>query len=201
MRGAEKRDCPRMRRLLFRFMNALAKRRLAPFGVIVDPSSRIEWRRISWRPGCKLRIGAGCQIEARIVFDRDGAEIKIGDRCFIGPGTLVCAERIEIGDDVMISWDTVIVDHNSHAINARDRRGDVERWIAGLKDWSKVKRAPVLIRGDAWIGFGATIMPGVTVGRGAIVGATSLVIKDVPDYAIVAAPPAQVIRMTDPLPA
>ena len=56
---------------------------------------------------------------------------------------------------------------------------------------------PVLIRESAWIGAGATILPGVCVGRHAVVGACSVVTKDVPDYAVAVGNPAKVIKMLD----
>ena len=56
---------------------------------------------------------------------------------------------------------------------------------------------PVLIREGAWIGAGATILPGVCVGRHAVVGAGSVVTKDVPDYAVAVGNPARVIKTLD----
>ena len=56
---------------------------------------------------------------------------------------------------------------------------------------------PVLIKEAAWIGAGATILPGVCVGRHAVVGAASVVTKDVPDYAVVVGNPARVIKYLD----
>ena len=56
---------------------------------------------------------------------------------------------------------------------------------------------PVLIKEYAWIGAGATILPGVCIGRHAIVGAGSVVTKDVPDYAVAAGNPAKIIKMLD----
>ena len=56
---------------------------------------------------------------------------------------------------------------------------------------------PVLIKKGAWIGAGSTILPGVTVGRYAIVGSDSVVTKDVPDYAVVVGNPAKVIKYLD----
>ena len=55
-------------------------------------------------------------------------------------------------------------------------------------------RGDVIIGNDVWIGYGATILSGVSIGDGAAIGACSLVVKDVPPYAIVAGNPAQVIR-------
>ena len=56
---------------------------------------------------------------------------------------------------------------------------------------------PVLIKEGAWIGAAATILPGVTVGKYAIVGADSVVTKNVPDYAVVVGNPAKVVKVLD----
>ncbi len=56
---------------------------------------------------------------------------------------------------------------------------------------------PVVIKESAWIGAGATILPGVCVGKHAIVGASAVVTKDVPDYAVVVGNPARIIKMLD----
>ena len=56
---------------------------------------------------------------------------------------------------------------------------------------------PVLIKEGAWIGAGATILPGVSVGKYAIVGACAVVTKDVPDYAVVVGTPARVVKTLD----
>lgn len=56
---------------------------------------------------------------------------------------------------------------------------------------------PVLIQKGAWIGAGATILPGISIGKHAIVGAAAVVTKDVPDYAIVVGNPAKVVKTLD----
>ena len=56
---------------------------------------------------------------------------------------------------------------------------------------------PILIKEDAWIGAGATILPGVCIGKHAVVGAGSVVTRDVPDYAVVVGSPAKVVRTLD----
>jgi len=63
-----------------------------------------------------------------------------------------------------------------------------------------VKRARIVIEDDVWIGAHVAILPGVRVGRGAILGAGAVVIKDVPPFAVVAGVPARTIRQMDPLP-
>jgi maltose O-acetyltransferase len=56
-----------------------------------------------------------------------------------------------------------------------------------------LKEKEVLIMDDAWIGFNATVLRGVTIGRGAVIGACSVVTENVPDYAIVVGNPARII--------
>jgi galactoside O-acetyltransferase len=77
---------------------------------------------------------------------------------------------------------------------ATERALDVKDWASGLKDWSNVVCRPVIIQDKAWIGFNVIILKGVTIGTGAIVGAGSVVTKDVPAYCIAGGNPARVIR-------
>ena len=66
------------------------------------------------------------------------------------------------------------------------------------KSLTGVEEAPIVIEDDAWIGFGSAIMKGVTIGRGAIVGACSVVTNDVPPYTMVAGNPARHIGVSRP---
>ena len=163
-------------------------------GVEWSPQSRVASHKIRFVEGCNLSIGRGSIVDAKIRFERAGGTLHIGQRTFVGASTLVCAERIEIGDDVLISWGCTVVDHNSHALAWKDRSDDVEQWYEGRKDWTPVERAAVRIGNKAWIGFNAIILKGVTIGEGAIVGAGSVVTRDVPAFTIVAGNPARPIR-------
>lgn len=114
---------------------------------------------------------------------------------------MVLAQRISLGDDVVISWGVTIVDHNSHAIEWSQRANDVLNWGKGTKDWTNVTIAPVQIQNKVWIGFNASILKGVTIGEGAIVAAEAVVTKDVPAYSVVAGNPAMVVRTLSDSPA
>jgi galactoside O-acetyltransferase len=70
----------------------------------------------------------------------------------------------------------------------------VRNWYAGVKDWSRVDIAPVEIGPRSWLGFNVGILRGVKIGEGAVVGAGSIVTRDVPPWCIVAGNPAKVIR-------
>lgn len=159
----------------------------------VGLQSSVNWWALRGTSG-HICIGNDSVVRCRINFDHPNGVVSIGDRCFIGSSHLVCHSRITIEDDAIISWGVTIVDHDSHSIYRDKRRSDVVDWALGKKDWSSVPIEPVTIRAGAWIGFGASILKGVTVGEGAVVGARAVVTKDVPPYAVVAGNPARVVR-------
>ena len=132
-------------------------------------------------------------IEGKLIFDKPNANIFVGNRVFFS-GTIVAAKEIQIGDDVMISWGVTITDHNSHSLISSERLQDVLDWRVGKKDWSNVKISPVKICDKVWIGFNSIILKGVMIGEGSIVGAGSVVTKNVPPWTIVGGNPARVIR-------
>lgn len=149
--------------------------------------------------GCRVAIGEASNIECRIVLERPDTTVRIGARTHIGGNTLLDAAcGIEIGDDVLIAFDVLVMDHDSHALRFADRRDDVADWMAGKKDWTHVARAPVRIRDKVWIGARVCILKGVEIGEGAVVGTGSVVTKDVAPWTVVAGNPAAVVReLTD----
>lgn len=163
----------------------------------VSPTAIFNAMRIRGGDQCRLTIKDSSLVHASLSFDRPGAEISIGSNTFIGKSTLVCADRLLIGDDVLISWNVTIVDHDSHSIDFERRSGDVANWIAGRKDWTHVQHAPVTIGNKAWIGFGAIILKGVTIGTGAVVAAGSVVTKDVEPWTLAAGNPARFVKQLE----
>lgn len=169
-------------------------------------SSNVTGLNISARNQSKekhlVAVGDNSIVQGHFIFEIDHGQIIIGDRTFIGGGTFICIDGIKVGNDVMISWGCTFSDNNSHSTKWSDRVNDVLDWKKGLeenkigyyKDWTNVKHAPIIIRDKAWIGFNCVILKGVTIGEGAIVGAGSVIVKDVPDWTIVAGNPAKIIR-------
>ena len=181
-----------------KLLDWLAKLRIAGrAGVSVAQRTKVAWRKIRFIDGCTLSIDPGSIVESAILYDRAGGAVRIGARTFIGASTLVCAESIDIGDDVLVSWGCTIVDHNSHALAWQDRSRDVGNWFDGRKDWARVERAAVRIGNRAWIGFNVIILKGVNIGEGAVVGAGAVVTRDVPPYTVVAGNPARPIRQLE----
>ena len=181
---------------VFNFIAKLRMNRVK--NIIIHPTAKINFRGIRLKSKNRLSVGSGSIVEGSLIFDRADAEISIGEDTFIGNSTLICAEKIEIGNDVLIAWGCTIVDHNSHSVSWTQRSKDVSDWYRGEKDWTNVKRAPVLIGNKVWLGLNAIVLSGVTIGEGAIVGAGSVVTKDVPPWTIVAGNPAKIIREIHP---
>lgn len=142
-----------------------------------------------------VAIGEHSVIGGRLLVFPDGGRIRIGRQCFVGPDTRIWSgDAIDIGDRVLISHGANIHDSISHSLSARERHAHfVEILQKGNGSLGNVRKAPVVIEDDAWIGFNACVMKGVRIGRGAIVAAGAIVTKDVPPYTIVAGPSAQAI--------
>lgn len=115
-------------------------------------------------------------------------KIEIGDRVYIGSGANLSG-KVTIGDDVMFA-------QNVHVTDGYHRFDVVGKTIHASGPGEKVR---VHVEADAWVGAGSTLMKGVRIGEGAVVGAKSLVLKDVPPYSVVVGSPARVVskRFTD----
>lgn len=110
------------------------------------------------------------------------SRVEIGDDVGVSGCSITAIEHIKIGDRVLIGSGVLITDNDGHAINPTDRH--VSKDIA---------TAPVVIEDDTFIGARAIILKGVTLGKGSIVGAGSVVTKSIPPYGIVGGNPARII--------
>lgn len=153
---------------------------------------------------CYLKIGARGLINAKFIFESArGGRVDIGERAYIGAGTtFLCRQGVTVGNDVTMAWGITIYDHNSHQLDWVTRAKTVKHFydyyghancFAAL-DWTGVESAPIVIGDRVWIGFGATILKGVTVGEGAVIAAQSVVVRDVEPYTVVAGNPARAVR-------
>ena len=151
-----------------------------------------------------VKIGSKGLIAAKFIFESEKGEVVIGNNVNLGGVTFISRNRIEVQDDVTMAWGITIYDHNSHSVNWEDRKNDNNQCYEDFinnngatvanKNWSKVVSKPILIESKVWIGFDVTILKGVTIGEGAVVGAKSVVVRDVEPWTVVAGNPAVVIK-------
>jgi acetyltransferase-like isoleucine patch superfamily enzyme len=139
-----------------------------------------------------LHIGVGTRIEPPNRLQL-GREVYIGKYC-----TVECDGRI--GSDVLIANNVGLVgryDHDHTAVGHTIRKAP---WIGSKEYLGRGRGVTLTIDDDVWIGFGAVVLTGVHIGRGAIVAAGAVVVSDVEPYAIVAGQPAKAVgrRFSDP---
>lgn len=130
-------------------------------------------------PGTTLLLAPGVHLHdgVRIFLDGPGARVEIGRDTYLNRRTeVMCKQSVTIGRDCAVAWDVRILDTDYHELDGRPQS------------------RPVHIGDHVWIGFGAAVLKGVTVGDGAVVAAGSLVTSDVPAGALVAGRPARVVR-------
>lgn len=142
--------------------------------------------------GHNLTTGVGCRIDA---FQKEskkvikiGTDVQFNDYVHIG-----AIESVVIGNRVLIASKVFITDHNHGSYGMNNNHSD-PLIPPLLRDLSS---APVVIEDDVWIGEFVAILPGVTIGKGSIIGAMSVVTKNIPEYSIAIGNPAKVIKRYD----
>jgi len=127
--------------------------------------------------------GKNVNVECGAIFN-SGRNVSIGDNSGLGYNLRI-GGKVTIGNNVMMGHDCII-----WTLNHRFDRLDIPMTEQGF-----YPEEPVEIGDDVWLGARVIILPGVKVGRGAILAAGAIVTKDVPEYAIVGGNPARVIKM------
>ena len=122
-----------------------------------------------------------------IFFVDKGAELIIGDNVGISGAALVCHTGIQVGNNVKIGGGVCIYDTDFHSLDASLRANPGT-------DKINTKTAPVIIKDNAFIGAHTTILKGTSIGKNSVVGACSVVTRNIPDNEIWAGNPAKKIK-------
>ena len=140
--------------------------------------------------GAELQIGNGCRFMSKTIGNliginhrcilsssNPGSRLIIGDNCGFSGTSIWCFDSITIGNNVRVGANVVIMDGDAHQDDPR----------AG-------KNAPIVIEDNVWIGASVTVLKGATIGRNSLIGAGSVVVKDIPANCVAVGNPCKVIR-------
>ena len=141
-----------------------------------------------------LKIGSNVTLQGPGLAPDINGYIEIGDYCFISSASIAATDKIIIGNYVCIAGGVTIVDSDFHPLDPGSRMIDTVA-VSTIGDKSKRPKfdsAPVVIEDDVWIGFNATILKGVTIGKGSIIQPGAVVSRNIPAGSIVSGNPAEV---------
>ena len=136
----------------------------------------LNWGRIT--VGDKLLL-MGTLVPSELVA-LDNGVVEIGDQVFINYGVSISAHQfVRIGDRCQIGNWSMLMDNDFHRVEAKDQAG---------------QSAPIILEDDVWLGARVIVLKGVTIGQGSVVGAGSVVTRDIPPRSVAAGVPARVVR-------
>jgi acetyltransferase-like isoleucine patch superfamily enzyme len=172
-----------------------------PDNVVVAESAYIETTHSFLRyeserePGARFGEHSSLYKTSMLDVGRNGC-VTLGKYALVQGARIICDGNVAIGDYAMISWKVLIMDSYRWPRDVSERRrvlADIaatrrrqQPHVTGARD--------VAIGRGAWIGFEASLLPGVSIGEGAVVGARSVVANDVEPFTVVAGNPARFVR-------
>ncbi len=187
-------------RIRIAFNTLGVKARLRLYGAEFSDLRAVGRPRITVRGGGRLTIGPGFRMNSRFygnslsvtpcaIHVGEGATLSIGRNVGISSCFITAAESVTIEDNVKIGGGCYIMDTDFHSLDPAARLD---------RTTDRPLTAPVVIRENAFIGAASIILKGVTIGRNSVVGAGSVVCRDIPDNELWAGNPARFIRtLTD----
>jgi acetyltransferase-like isoleucine patch superfamily enzyme len=194
-----------IQRLLYRVKRAWWTLTVIPAlraaGVEIAEKVQMQGRPIvSMVSGSRIQIGARCvlcsdsQINALGINHpvvlrtlRPGAEIVIGGDTGMSGGSICAAGSIRIGTGCLIGANVTLADTDFHALNPVNRRYN--------RNPDEIAVRPILIEDNVFIGADVVVLKGVTIGKNSVIGAGSVVTRDIPENTIAAGNPAKVIKL------
>jgi acetyltransferase-like isoleucine patch superfamily enzyme len=188
---------------LLRFMRA---HRMLTFGYV---RLMVRWARLKLRWRGRLQTDGLCFIGPGVKFEiGEGAHVKLGRWCWIGHGSKIRAHEgeVEIGAKTVMGQECTISAFQHVSVGRECIIADRVMLIDFDHGVVEVER-PIRMQGiykrdvrvghNCWIGYGACVLRGVTVGDNSVIGTNSVVTKDLPANAVAAGLPARVLRMRD----
>jgi acetyltransferase-like isoleucine patch superfamily enzyme len=167
--------------------------------VYLDSSYAFAFFLSQREPGLILGRGCGVYDRASFVVGPEGF-VEVGSFTCLNGVYVQCQQRITIGAHCLLAWGAVITDCTpDRATTVEVRRAALggaaqhpQRWLGGYGP-----ARPVKLEDNVWVGFDAVVRPGVTLGRGCIVGCKTVVTEDVPPSAVYVGQPGRIVRYLD----
>lgn len=147
-------------------------------------------------PHCEISIGKNCKFRSSFTSNLVGlnhrclittwfntAKIEIGNNVGMSSTVIGAAKYIKIGDDVMCGGNVFITDFDWHPTNPNARHERADKTAAD-----------VVIEDNVWLGMNSVVLKGVTIGKNSVIGANSVVVKDIPPNVIAGGNPCKVLK-------
>lgn len=164
--------------------------------VYIDTAYGFAPFRSEREPGLMLGDASGAYDRATFVVGPRGT-VQVGEYTVLNGTYLVANDRVTIGAHCLLAWGSVLTDTWIGAASSPGARRAMLRAAAGdpgRHPGAVETPRPVTLEDNVWIGFDSVVLPGVTVGRGAIVGCKTVVTEDVAPYEVVVGDPMRVVR-------
>jgi maltose O-acetyltransferase len=151
----------------------------------LGPRVRLWGQPLVRNNGGQIVIGEGAVLystAATLELVADGGRLEIGPRALINYGCSIAATQlVRIGPDCLIGKQCILIDNDFHRLEPGRRR-------------ERPPSAPLILEEHVWLGSRVIVLPGVTIGADSVIGAGSVVTRDVPPRCLAAGSPARVIR-------
>lgn len=121
----------------------------------------------------------------KLMADKKGAVIEIGSNTRIHGSCIHAYKQVTIGDNCLIAANCQILDNSGHELSPVD----FDQRIHSIG-----KSKPVIIADSVWLGTGCIVLPGVTIGRGSVIAANSVVNRNIPDMVLAGGNPIKIIK-------
>jgi len=149
--------------------------------------------------GFYIGYASGNYLHSHFLVGKQGS-IRVGNYAILEASSILANEKVTIGNNCMFSWGSVItdswLDKDTNSLSAR-RKILKDLSATDIRFFNLPDAKPVVIEDNVWVGFDAVIMPGVRLGRGCVVGCKTVIIEDVPPYAVIVGDPARIVKFLD----
>ena len=146
--------------------------------------------------GFTLGFASGNYLHSHFLVGEKG-RISVGKYVILEATNILANNSVSIGDHCMFSWGSYITDSwlNKHTDSLEARKDILKKLAQSKYRYLNIPHPkPVIIEDNVWVGFDAVILPGVTLGRGCVVGCKTIISENVPPYAVIVGAPAKIVK-------